>query len=107
MAGEVIFYNINSLKSEKQFKELIRFFKKEGFKELKISEYERLYTLTFLGYLQYRCVVSNNLLNNIKLLRFLYKLFKIKQYFAIVGICGLLKKIKQDLITKRRRNQCK
>ncbi|CDB35850.1 glycosyltransferase group 2 family protein [Phascolarctobacterium sp. CAG:266] len=107
MAVEVIFYNINSLKSEKQFKELIRFFKKEGFKELKISEYERLYTLTFLGYLQYRCVVSNNLLNNIKLLRFLYKLFKIKQYFAIVGICGLLKKIKQDLITKRRRNQCK
>lgn len=107
MAVEVIFYNINSLKSEKQFKELIRFFKKEGFKELKISEYKRLYTLTFLGYLEYRCVISNNLLNNIKLLRFLYKLFKVQQYFAIAGICGLLKKIKQDLITKRRRNQCK
>ena len=77
-----------------------------------VSDYVRLHALYKYGgvYLDTDVKVLksfNNLLNNIKLLRFLYKLFKIKQYFAIAGICGLLKKIKQDLITKRRRNQCK
>ena len=64
-------------------------------------KYEK--SLSFMGYLQYRCVMSKNCLDNINLLRFLYKIFKISQYGKVVGIKGLLDKIKLNFIVKKRK----
>ena len=103
---DIVFYNLNSITSEKQFKELIEFFKDKGFNNLGLTESTELYQLSFLGYLQYKCAISNSGLNKVNLLRKLYKLFKAWQYFNIAGTQGLLNKIKLNLKVRSRR-QCK
>ena len=103
---DIVFYNLNSITSEKQFKELIEFFKDKGFNALGLTENTKLYQLSFLGYLQYKCAISNSALNNVNLLRKLYKLFKAWQYFQIAGMQGLLNKIKLNLKV-RSRKRCK
>lgn len=103
---DIVFYNLNSITSDKQFKELIEFFKDKGFNALGLTENTNLYKLSFLGYLQYKCAISNSVLNNANLLRKLYKLFKAWQYFKIAGMQGLLNKIKLNL-KARSRKQCK
>lgn len=103
---DIVFYNLNSITSDKQFKELIVFFKDKGFNALGLTENKKLYKLSFLRYLQYKCAISNVGLNNVKLLRKLYKLFKAWQYFEIAGMQGLLNKIKLNLKVRSRR-QCK
>ena len=103
---DIVFYNLNSITSEKQFKELIEFFKDKGFNNLGLTDSTELYQLSFLGYLQYKCAISNSGLNKVNLLRKLYKLFKAWQYFNIAGTQGLLNKIKLNLKVRSRR-QCK
>lgn len=103
---DIVFYNLNSITSDKKFKELIEFFKDKGFNALGLTESTDLYKLSFLGYLQYKCTTNNAILNNVELLRRLYKLFKAWQYFKIIGMQGLLNKIKLNL-TIRSRKQCK
>lgn len=103
---DIVFYNLNSITSDKQFKELIEFFKDKGFNALGLTENTKLYKLSFLGYLQYKCAISNSVLNNAKLLRQLYKLFKAWQYFQIAGMQGLLNKTKLNLKV-RSRKQCR
>lgn len=102
----IVFYNLNSITSDKQFKELIEFFKDKGFNNLGLTDSTELYKLSFLGYLQYKCAISNSGLNKVNLLRKLYKLFKAWQYFNIAGTQGLLNKIKLNLKVRSRR-QCK
>lgn len=106
MVFDVVFYNLNSINSNEQIKELMLFFKQKGFKNLGVTEYEKLYKISLLGYLQYCYVINNNIANNVMLLRYLYKLFKTQQYLETVGIKGLVKKIKQNIMV-RRRKQCK
>ena len=84
----------------------MQFFRQKGFDSLGITKYKGLYKLSFFGYLQYCCVMNSNIANNVILLRYLYKLFKIQQYLETVGIKGLTGKIKQKLMI-RRRKQCK
>ena len=103
---DIVFYNLNSITSDKQFKELIVFFKDKGFSALGLTENTKLYKLSFLGYLQYKCAISNSGLNKVNLLRKLYKLFKAWQYFNIAGMQGLLNKIKLNLKV-RSRKQCR
>ena len=103
---DIVFYNLNSITSDKQFKELIEFFKDKGFNNLGLTDSTELYKLSFFGYLQYKCAISNSVLNNVKLLRQLYKLFKVWQYFQIASMQGLLNKIKLNLKV-RSRKQCK
>ena len=103
---DIVFYNLNSITSDKQFKELIVFFKDKGFSALGLTENTKLYKLSFLGYLQYKFAISNSGLNKVNLLRKLYKLFKAWQYFNIAGMQGLLNKIKLNLKV-RSRKQCK
>ena len=103
---DIVFYNLNSITSDKQFKELIEFFKDKGFNNLGLTDSTELYKLSFLGYLQYKCAISNSGLNKVNLLRKLYKLFKAWQYFKIAGMQGLLNKIKLNL-KARSRKQCK
>ena len=106
LALDIVFYNLNSITSDKQFKELIEFFKDKGFNALGLTENTKLYQISFLGYLQYKCAISNSVLNNVNLLRKLYKLFKAWQYFQIAGMQGLFNKIKLNLKVRSRR-QCK
>lgn len=106
MVLDVIFYNLNSINSDDKFKILMQFFRQKGFDSLGITKYKGLYKLSFFGYLQYCCVMNSNIANNVILLRYLYKLFKIQQYLETVGIKGLTGKIKQKLMI-RRRKQCK
>ena len=100
---DVTFYNINSIKSNEKYKELVDYFQTEGFRNLGFIDYKYEKSLSFMGYLQYRCVMSKNCLDNINLLRFLYKIFKISQYGKVVGIKGLLDKIKLNFIVKKRK----
>lgn len=100
---DVTFYNINSIKSNDKYKELVDYFQTEGFRNLGFIDYKYVKSLSFMGYLQYRCVMSKNCLDNINLLRFLYKVFKICQYVEIVGIKGLLDKIRLNFIVKKRK----
>lgn len=106
MVLDVVFYNLNTINSDDQFKDLIQFLKQKGFKNLGITKCKKLYKISFLGYLQYCCVMNDGIFNNIKFLRYLYKYFKIQQYFKISGIKGVICKIKQNLMV-RRRKQCK
>ena len=106
MVLDVVFYNLNSIKDNNNFEELVRFFKKEGFNELGLSEYKKISNLSFLGYLEYLCVMNDGIFNNVKLLRYLYKVFKVQQYLKTSGLIGLIKKINQNLLV-RRRKQCK
>lgn len=103
---DIVFYNLNSITSDKQFKKLIKFFKDEGFSTLGLTENTKLYKISFLGYFQYKCAISKGILNNVKLLRQIYKMFKIWQYFKIAGMKGLLNKIKLS-VKLRSRKQCK
>ena len=103
---DVVFYNLNSIKSNNKFKDLIQLLKLEGFKNLGLTEYKKLYKISLLGYLQYYCVMNDGIFNNVKLIRYLYKFFKIQQYLQTSGIKGLMDKIKQNLMA-RRRSQCK
>lgn len=107
MVLDVVFYNLNSINFDDQFKDLMRFLKQKGFKNLGITKCKKLYKISFLGYLQYCCVMNNGSLNSVKLLRCLYKYFKIQQYLKTSGIKGLMEKIKQNLITRRRKRKCK
>lgn len=50
--------------------------------------------------------MNDGIFNNVKLIRYLYKFFKIQQYLQTSGIKGLMDKIKQNLMA-RRRSQCK
>ena len=93
---------LNTINSDDQFKDLIQFLKQKGFKNLGITKCKKLYKISFLGYLQYYCVMNDGIFNNIKFLRYLYKYFKIQQYFKISGIKGVICKIKQNLIVRRR-----
>ena len=106
MVLDVVFYNLNSIKDNKKFEELVHFLKKEGFNELGLSEYKKIYNLSFWGYLQYLCVMNGGIFNNVKLLRYLYKVFKVQQYLKTSGLRGLIEKINQNLLV-RRRKQCK
>lgn len=103
---DVVFYNLNSIKSNNKFKDLIQLLKLEGFNNLGLTEYKKLYKISLLGYLQYYCVMNDGIFNNVKLIRYLYKFFKIQQYLQTSGIKGLMDKIKQNLMA-RRRSQCK
>lgn len=107
MVLDVIFYNLNSINSNEQIKELMQFFKQKGFKNLGVTDYEKLYKISLLGYLQYYFVMNAGIFNNVKLIRYLYKLFKVQQYLQISGIKGLMEKIKQNLIARRRKRKCK
>lgn len=107
MVLDVVFYNLNIINSDDQFKDLVQFLKQKGFKNVGITKCKKLYKISFLGYLQYCCVMNNGSLNSVKLLRCLYKYFKIQQYLKTSGIKGLMKKIKQNLITRRRKRKCK
>lgn len=107
MVLDVVFYNLNTINSDDQFKDLIQFLKQKGFKNLGITKCKKLCKISFLGYLQYCCVMNNGSLNSVKLLRCLYKYFKIQQYLKTSGIKGLMEKIKQNLITRRRKRKCK
>lgn len=107
MVLDVIFYNLNSINSNEQIKELMQFFKQKGFKNLGVTDYEKLYKISLLGYLQYCCVMNDGILSNVKLLRCLYKIFKVQQYLQMSGIKGLMEKIKQNLIARRRKRKCK
>lgn len=107
MALEVIFYNLNSLKRDEQFYQILQFFKEEGFQELKINESKEMYKLSSLCYLQYYCATSDGILKNVNILRLLYKIFKIKQYYETAGISGTIRKVKQKLIIRSRKEQCK
>ena len=100
---DVTFYNINSIKSNDKYKELVDYFQTEGFRNLGFIDYKYIKSLSFMGYLQYCCVISKNSLDNINLLKFLYKIFKICQYVEVVGIKGLLDKIRLNFIVKKRK----
>ena len=106
MVLDVVFYNLNSINSDEKFEELMQFLKQKGFKNLGITKHKKLYKMSFLGYFQYCCVMNKGSLNSVKLLRCLYKYFKIQQYLKTSGIKGLIGKIKQKLMI-RRRSQCK
>ena len=84
----------------------MQFLKIVGFKNLGLTEYKKLYKISLLGYLQYYCVMNDGIFNNVKLIRYLYKFFKIQQYLQTSCIKGLMDKIKQNLMA-RRRSQCK
>lgn len=103
MVLDVIFYNLNSINSNEQIKELMQFFKQKGFKNLGVTDYEKLYKISLLGYFQYCCVMNDGIFSNAKLLRCLYKIFKVQQYLKTSGIKGLMEKIKQNLIARRRK----
>lgn len=107
MVLDVVFYNLNSIKSNNRFEKLMKFLKLEGLKNLGLTEYKKLYKISLLGYLQYCCVMNDGILSNVKLLRCLYKIFKVQQYLQISGIKGLMEKIKQNLIARRRKRKCK
>lgn len=103
MALDVIFYNLNSINSDAKFNELMQFLKLNGFKNLGLTDYKKLYKVSLLGYLQYCCVMNDGIFNNDKLLRHLYKIFKVQQYLKTSGIKGLMEKIKQNLMARRRK----
>ena len=103
MVFDVFCYNLNSLKTKDKFNEVITFFRSGGFKELGLSNYENIKSLSIIEYLQYRLVMSNIMFDKVFLLRNLYKVFKISQYIEVVGIIGLLKKIKLNFVVKRRK----
>lgn len=107
MALEVIFYNLNCLKRDEQFYQILQFFKEEGFQELKINKCKEMYKLSSLCYLQYYCAMSDGILKNVKIIRLLYKIFKIKQYYETAGISGTIRKMEQKLIIRSRKEQCK
>lgn len=108
MALEVVFYNLNSVKTETAFKKLKEFLQSEGFKALGITECKKLYTLFFLGYLQYRCIKMGGIFSSPQILGILYKAFKVQQYLQTAGLQGLVKKVKQNLLNNKRRNsKCK
>ena len=66
MVLDVVFYNLNTINSDDQFKDLIQFLKQKGFKNLGITKCKKLYKISFLGYLQYYCVMNDGIFNNIK-----------------------------------------
>lgn len=99
---DVSFYNLNSISSYKKFNELKNFLKEEGFKKLGITNYNKLYNLTFIGYLQYKCIMSNTFFETKLLLKIMYYLYKTQQYFMIVGFHGLFSKIKMKFMIRRR-----
>lgn len=100
---DVTFYNINSMKTDDKFIEMIEFFRTKGFQELGFFNYKNIKLLSIIEYLQYKCVMSDTIFYKTFLLRYLYKIFKISQYLELVGIIGLLKKIKLNFVVKRRK----
>lgn len=90
LALEVIFYNLNSIKTEEARDLVINKLKKEGFDFLGISAYEKLKELNFLGYLQYKAVTSNASKMNC---RVLYGCYKLVQYYKLTGLKNTLRKV--------------
>lgn len=87
---EVIFYNLNTLKTDQARNSVIQKLKSEGFKELGILASMKLKELSWIEALQYSVFqMTNNKCINCSL----YKLYKLWQYLRLTGIKNTYRKI--------------
>ena len=90
LAIEVIFFNLNSVKTIEARNLIIEKLKIEGFEYLGISNYINLRELSFWGWLQYKAVMLNV---NKPIYKSLYGCFKLVQYFRLTGCKNTFKKV--------------
>lgn len=90
LALEIIFYNLNSIKTDEAWKLVTRKLREEGFWLLGISTCEKLRQLNFIGYLQYKAVMANV---NKTVCKSLYGCFKVVQYYKLTGLRNTVKKV--------------
>lgn len=94
LALEIIFYNLNSIKTNEARTLVINKLREEGFEFLGISNYSNLKNLNYMGYLQYKVVVITS---NKWVFKFLYGCFKLVQYYKLTGLKNTVRKV----LTKR------
>lgn len=90
LALEVIFYNLNSVRTKESFNYIVYKLRKDGFYALGIADYKNLRQLNLTGYLQYKAVCFSA---NRYLLKTLYIIHKLWQYYRLTGLENTLKKI--------------
>lgn len=90
LALEVIFYNINSMKTNRARGLVIDSLKKYGFERLGISTCQELREINFLGYLQYKAFMLSE---SKKVSRGLYCWYKFVWYCKLVGIRNAITKV--------------
>lgn len=94
LALEIIFYNLNTIKTDEARCLVINKFREEGFEFLGISNYSNLKNLNFMGYLQYKVV---GVTSNKSICKSLYGCFKLVQYYKLTGLKNTVRKV----LTKR------
>lgn len=92
----IVFYNLNRIQSREWKKEVMKFLKDKGLRELGITA-AALHDAPLLERWQYQVLMSDLKGTKEKLLSILYSIKKICEYYRLAGIRGTLYKIKSKL----------
>ena len=90
LAVEIMFYNLNSIKTDEARNLVINKFREEGFDFLGISTCKELKNLNYMGYLQYKAV---GITSSKFVCKFLYGCFKLVQYYKLTGFKNTVRKV--------------
>lgn len=95
LVSDVLFYNINSMKSDSNKIEIINYLKNKGYEDLGLNKTKKLLFVNLYGFIQYQLILSN-LPNKIILLKINRVVFKTFNSIKNFGLRKTITKIREN-----------